>query len=123
MRIREIEAREHDFVVQLDKLLTASFVDIPIDFKIHYFKGETSDGDKGLYFAITTQISGTIYDKFKKVDPGVFLSDIEDEFIQEIVNELFLSGVTFLHVEKIRYNSIRKNSEDFYSKMMKVYPN
>lgn len=107
--IKELEIRDHEFVGQLQRLLDISFSDLRIGFKIKYFIGVNPKDMKLLCLSIDTRYLGNIYFKCKEMKPYEIPSDVEEDFINEVVNDLLTGGCTFLYVEKGKLMQVAKN--------------
>jgi len=103
MEVRVLEHRESEFVERLKTTLNEAFNPIGMSFDINYFIGEsTANKGKLLCFIIQCSKTGIIYEKIIEMKPHETPMDVEDNFVDMIVGELLLSGVTFLNIEKIR---------------------
>lgn len=102
MKIRILENRENDFVEHLKRMLNDFFTGTPFHFKVSYFVGEDTKGNKGLYFELSSTKTGSIYQNFAPVSSSQTPMDIEDELINKIINDFVLAGVSFINLEKLR---------------------
>jgi hypothetical protein len=98
--IRKIETIENEFVEQLQNMLHKSFPE-KISFTIQYYIGEDSKGIKGLYIEVISNAFGMVYMKAREMKNWEVVADIEQEFINAVINDLVLAGVSFLQVEAI----------------------
>lgn len=103
MKVRVIEVINNDFTGRLQRLLGETFGESKnIDFQVNYFIGENEEKDRGLYFLLTNNKFGHIYQKYVEMKDYETPLDVEDIFFNSIMNDLFLAGMTFLNVETIR---------------------
>lgn len=100
--MKRIETRENDFILHFKEMLENSFPN-PLGFKVEYYVGEDKKGVKGLYFKLTSKQFGPVYIKFDKFDDDedyhFSIFEKETKFINEIINDLVLAGVTFMKME------------------------
>ena len=112
MEVKVLEHRENEFVEHLRKMLGETFHTIPITFDINYFIGEdTSNGDKVLCFVLTSSKAGVIYEKLVSMKVFETPMDVEEDFVNQIVADLILAGVTFVNLEKIRISNFLQDKE------------
>jgi len=95
--MKRIETRHNEFVEHFKTMLSNSFPP-PLKYKVEYFVGEEK-GTRGLYFGLTSKVFGGLYNRWEEVLPHETIADIEDEFIDKVINDLVLAGITFLNVE------------------------
>ena len=122
MKIKELEIIENEFVEQLQGLLNSSFNGLPIGFQVRYLIGENELKERGLYFEITSTITKLVYSKFMKMNSYQTCADVEDIFMNSIMNDLILAGVTFLYTEKLKHFSLNNANEDAM-KLRKLFVN
>ena len=122
MNIKELEIIDNEFVEQLQGLLNNSFSGLPIGFQVKYIIGENELKERGLYFEITSKITNVVYGKFMKMKLYQILADLEDKFMNEVLNDLVLAGITFLYTEKLKYFSLNNANEDAM-KIRKLFVN
>ena len=96
--MKRIETRENEFVVQFKELLKNSFP-LVLNFKVDYYLGEDNNGKRGLYFTLTSKF-GRIYTKIQPMKDSQVVYDIEEEFMDKVINDLMLTGVTFMNVKE-----------------------
>jgi hypothetical protein len=94
--MKRIETRENEFVVQFKELLKNSFPHV-LDFKVDYFIGEEK-GVKGLYFTLTSRF-GRIYTKIEPMKDHQNIYDVEEPFMDKVINDLMLTGVTLMNIK------------------------
>lgn len=94
--IKKIETRENDFTMQLKEMLEESFP-LALGHEVIYIIGEDEEGRRGLYFELNSKKLGKLYSKFMEIETAVF--EIEHEFINKVINDLVLSGVSFMNVQ------------------------
>ena len=108
--MKRIETRENEFVVQFKELLKNSFP-LVLNFKVDYYLGEDNNGKRGLYFTLTSKF-GRIYTKIQPMKDSQVVYDIEEEFMDKVINDLMLTGVTFMNVKEFEsINSLRVENE------------
>ena len=93
--MKRIETRDNEFLVQFRTILQSSFPPA-LDFKVDYYLGEDK-GVRGLYFTMTSRF-GTIFTRVKVLESGQVVYDIEEEFMNVVINDLILNGVTLLNI-------------------------
>jgi len=96
--MKKIEARDNDFIVHFKEMLKESFPK-PLDFRVDYYVGEDDKGARGLYFHIESIQFGTIFSRFHELKPEQVVYDIEEEFINRVINDLVIAGVTIMNVK------------------------
>ena len=92
--MKRIETRDNEFLMQFRRSLQNSFPPA-LDLKVDYYLGEDK-GIKGLYFTIISRF-GLLFKRIEKLRPDQVVSDVEDEFMNAVIDELVLSGVTFFN--------------------------
>lgn len=122
MNIKELEIIDNEFVEQLQGLLNSSFSGLPIGFQVKYMIGENELKERGLYFEIESKITNVVYSKFMKMKPYQTPADLEDKFMNEVLNDLVLAGITFLYTEKLKHFSLNNANEDAM-KIRKLFVN
>lgn len=93
--MKRIETRDNEFVEQFRKTLEDSFP-IGLKFKVDYYLGEDK-GVQGLYFSISSKF-GRLFAKTKPLKSGQTVYDIEEEFMNAVINDLVINGVTFVNM-------------------------
>lgn len=106
MGIKKIEPIENEFIQQVRTLLMNAFPDF-LGFNVEYFIGE-DNGTMGLYIEIKSKMFGTVYRKKKNLKDPAFLMDIEENFINDVINDLVIFGIMFLNAESAKQ---KKQSE------------
>ena len=106
MSVKRIETIENVFVEQLKELLHNSFPKI-LGFDIEYFVGEDR-GVRGIYFEIISKPFGIVYKKHITMKPYETIMDIEDRFMNEVINDFVLAGITFMNADSVRQKEERK---------------
>lgn len=109
MGIKRIETMNNEFIGQIRTLLMNSFPDF-LGFEIEYFIGE-DNGTKGLYIEIKSKVFGSVYRKKKNLADRALVMDIEENFINEVINDLIIFGVVFLNGESVKQKK-QKEMED-----------
>lgn len=117
INLKELEIRDHEFVEQLKELLNISFSSLPTKFEIKLFTAIDPEGIRSMYFTIDTNLTGNIYIKRMDMKPFETPADIENDFINEVINDLILGGCTFLYTEKgkllQRINNLKPKTKNF----------
>lgn len=118
--IRKIETIENQFIEQIQSLLYNSFPKA-VGFKVNYCIGEEEqqEGKKGLYIEVISKKFGLVYKKFKPMLDHQVVADVEDMFINNVINDLILAGMTFLNAEAITKRTIDKIGHEVSSKEFK----
>ena len=93
--MKRIETRDNEFLMQFRNTIRDSFPPA-LDFKVDYYLGE-DNGVRGLYFIITSRF-GRLFTKIKNLKNGQVVYDIEEEFMNEVINDLIMNGVTFMNM-------------------------
>ena len=96
--MKRIETRENEFVVHFKEVLKNSFP-LVLNFRVDYYLGEDKNGKRGLYFTLTSKF-GRIYTKIQLMDDSQMVYDIEEEFMDKVINDLMLTGVTFMNIKE-----------------------
>ena len=99
--IKKVKTRENEFVFHLREILDKFFPE-PLGFEVEYYIGEDKRGTKGLYFNLTSNQFGKIYSKFGRFKDDNFEIDIlekEVAFVNEVIYDLVLAGVTLMKME------------------------
>ena len=117
MGIKRIETVNNEFIEQVKTLLSNSFPDF-FGFDVEYFIGE-DHGTKGLYIEIKSKMFGTVYRKKKNLKDRAFLMDIEENFINEVINDLVIFGIVFLNGESVKHRKEQEMQEAIRSKKFK----
>jgi hypothetical protein len=100
INLKELEILDHQFVEQLQELLNNSFSNLPTKFKVQLFTATDPYDIRSIYFTIDTNLTGNIYIKRVDMKPFEIPADVENDFINEVINDLILGGCTFLYTEK-----------------------
>ena len=90
--MKRIETRDNEFLMQFRKSLGSSFPPA-LDLKVDYYLGEEK-GVKGLYITITSRF-GTLYKKIMQLEPSHVVADVEEEFMNVVIDDLIMNGVSF----------------------------
>ena len=117
MEIKRIEIIKNEFVEQMRTLLMNAFPNF-FGFDIEYFIGE-DNGTKGLYIEIKSKMFGTVYRKKKNLKDRAFLMDIEEDFINEVINDLVTFGIVFLNGESVKQKREQEMNEAVRDKKFK----
>lgn len=103
--MKRIETRDNEFLMQFRKILGDSFPDV-LDFKVDYYLGEDK-GVTGLYFILTSRF-GRLFARTKPLKSGQTVYDIEEEFMNTVINDLIMNGITFVNMLAFESISNRK---------------
>jgi hypothetical protein len=71
----------------------------PLVYKVDCYLGEDRKGKRGLHFTLDCKPFGRVYSKFEYMLYGQTVDEFEDEFMNKVINDLVLAGVTFLNME------------------------
>ena len=93
--MKRIETRDNEFLMQLREILRNSFPPA-LDFKVDYYLGEDK-GVKGLYFILTSKF-GRLFARTRPLKSGQVVYDIEEEFMNTVINDLVMNGITFVNM-------------------------
>ena len=96
--MKKIEARDNEFIMHFKGVLKDSFPK-PLDFKVDYYLGEDDKGTRGLYFYLESKQFGPIFSRFQGMKPSEVVYDIEEEFMNKVINDLVLAGVAMLNIK------------------------
>jgi hypothetical protein len=95
--MKRIEKLENDFVLHFTEMLKESFPSL-LKFKVDYYLGEVK-GKRRLCFEIENNYSGRIFSRYHELKSHEVVADIEDTFINLLVNDLVMVGVTLLNIQ------------------------
>ena len=118
MTIKRIETISNEFVEQLESSLHSSFPK-QIRFKVDYYIGEDSDSIRGLYIEIISSLFGTLYMRVQQMKNWETVGDVEDSFMNSVINDLVLAGISFLQGEAIMYKGAINLNEAIRAKKFK----
>ena len=99
--MKRIETRDNEFLTQFRQSLRDSFP-LALALEVDYYLGEDND-KQGLYFIMTSRF-GRIYTNIKPIKKGQVVYDVEEEFMNTVINDLILTGITFMNT--IAFESI-----------------
>ena len=106
MKINKIKNVKNELIEQIKKMLLSSFPKAFV-FKIEYFTGEEPlTNTRGLFINIVSDKYGLIYTKNQSMKSHETLYDIEEPFVNNVINDLVLIGLTILTNEAIRKQKI-----------------
>jgi len=111
MKVKVLEDRNNEFVEHLKMVLNTTFHSMPMNFTVEYFVGEDVKGIKGLYFILSSSKAGSIYEKITPMKEFETPLDIEENFVNQIISDLVLAGITFVNLEKLRINAFLQQKE------------
>ena len=92
--MKRIETRDNEVLTQFRQSLKDSFPSA-LDMRVDYYLGEEDDKQQ-LCFSLTSRF-GKIYSNTKVLQRGQLVSDVEEEFMNILINDLILNGITFLN--------------------------
>lgn len=118
MKVKRIETIRNEFVEQLESTLHTSFPK-QLRFKIDYYIGEDDNSTRGLYIEVISKVFGILYMKVCQMKDWETIGDIEDEFMNNVINDLLLAGVSFLQTEAIMYRGVENLNEAIRAKKFK----
>lgn len=102
MKVKVLEIRKNSFVRRLQKMLNETFSGGGIVFKINYFLGESESGNKGIFFILTNNKFGSLYEKYAELKDHETPLDVEEAFIDSIINDFVFYGITALSDIKMK---------------------
>lgn len=111
-KMKRIETRDNEFLMQLRNMFRDSFPRV-LKFKVDYYLGEDK-GVTGLYFILTSKF-GRLFAKTKPLMSGQTVYDVEDEFMNEVINDLVMNGIIFANIlafESIDYNKVNNDIQE-----------
>jgi len=94
-KMKRIETRDNEFLFQFRDTLRDSFTHA-LDLTVDYYVGEDK-GVRGLYFTITSKF-GMLYNKHVKLKNGETVYDVEEPFMDKVINDFVLQGISFLNL-------------------------
>lgn len=93
--MKKIDALDNEFLIQFRQQLRDSFP-VALALEVDYYLGEDDNGKRGLYFTIVSRF-GRIYTRIQMFSGGQLIYDVEEEFMNAVINDLILNGITFLN--------------------------
>jgi len=114
--MKRIETRDNEFLMQFRKSLQDSFPPA-LDLKVDYYLGEDK-GVKGLYITITSKF-GTLYRKIIQLEPSHVVADVEEEFMNIIIDDLVTHGITFFNLMAFESVDPRRVDNEIKAKYFK----
>ena len=114
--MKRIETRDNEFLMQFRKSLGSSFPPA-LDLKVDYYLGE-DEGVKGLYIIIASRF-GMLYRKVMQLKPSHVVADVEEEFMNIVIDDLIMNGITFFNL--LAFDSVdpRKVNLEIHAKEFK----
>lgn len=97
-KIIKIKSLDHAFIKQLNQLLDRSFPNV-VKFSAEYYLGKNSNDKKGLYGEIKSSVLGTIYQKRKQMKEYELVSDLEEDFISDMINDFIIRGILTFNMD------------------------
>jgi hypothetical protein len=116
--MKRIETRDNEFLMQFRKTIRSSFPPA-LDFQVDYYLGEDK-GVQGLYFSITSRF-GRIYTRIRNLKEGELVYEIEDEFMNQVINDLIINGLTLLNINAFESVSPERVGVEVKAKLFKHY--
>ena len=104
MIVKKLETIHNEVIEQLNELLYNSFskkMKVSIEYYIGEQDKQESEGKKGLYIEIISNLFGVIYERFELLKDHEVIADIENEFINKVINDFVLSGISFFNVQSM----------------------
>lgn len=114
--MKRIETRDNEFLMQFRKSVGSSFPPA-LDLKVDYYLGEDK-GIKGLYITITSRF-GILYRKIMQLKPSYVVADVEEEFMNIVIDELIMNGITFFNLLAFDSVNPRKVEKEIKAKEFK----
>ena len=99
--IRKIEPRNNEFVTTFRKMVESTFPAV-LGYRVEYNLGEDQNGIRGLHFEMTSKMFGTLYQKFGIMEPHQTVADIEEEFMNIIINDFIIAGIGLFNFERFK---------------------
>ena len=94
-KMKRIETRDNEFLMQFRDTLRDSFPHA-LKLTVDYYVGEDK-GVRGLYFTLTSRF-GLLYSRTIKMKDGETVLDVEEPFMDKVINDLVLQGISFLNL-------------------------
>lgn len=94
-KMKRIETRDNEFLEQFRDTLRDSFPDA-LNLTIDYYLGEDK-GVRGLHFTIISRF-GLIYSKTTKMKDGETVLDVEEPFMNNVINDFIMQGISFFNL-------------------------
>lgn len=114
--MKRIENRDNEFLVQFRKSLRSSFPDA-LNIKVDYYLGE-EQGTRGLYLTISSRF-GMLYRKIMQLQGAQLPSDVEEEFMNVILDDLIMKGIAFFNMQAFDSVDPKKVEKEIYAKTFK----
>jgi len=111
--MKRIETRDNEFLEQFRASLRSSFPDA-LHFKVDYYLGE-NQGVRGLYFVISSKV-GTVFTRIKPLGRSQVVADVEEEFMNEVIDSLVMTGVTFANLKEFESISPERVNHEVLAK-------
>lgn len=105
--IKKIESRDNEFIRHFKEMLETHFPSV-FNYKVVYIIGEDEKGRRGLYFELISKLFGSIYSRFEEIKSYETVYDHEEEFINNVINDFVLGGITLMNIES---NEKRRNEK------------
>jgi len=109
--MKKIETRDNEFVIHFREVLKTHFPSI-FRYRVQYMLGEDREGRRGLYFELKSELIGEIYSRFEELGSHETPFDHEEEFINNVINDLVLSGITLMNIEAHEKNRNEKVAKE-----------
>jgi len=118
--IRKIESRSNEFVVTLKKMIEVTFPAV-LGYQVEYSLGEDQNGIKGLHFELTSKIFGKMYEKFAIMESHQTILDIEEDFMNIIINDFIIAGIGLFNLERFKEMQNKETAESIMKTPFKRY--
>lgn len=103
MNVTVKQILKNDLIEHLNRVLYRTFLDMPMSFVISYFIGENDQKKDFLCITISSgKTAEIIYKRVTQIPLGKVYSDIEAEFVDDVLNEIFIAGIGLFNIEYIR---------------------
>lgn len=118
--IRKIENRNNDFVTTFRNMVRTTFPAV-LGYQVEYSLGEDQNGLRGLHFKMTSSLFGTIYEKFGIMESHQTVSDIEEEFMNIIINDFIIAGIGLYNFDKFKEMQNEKAGKSIVAQPFRRY--
>lgn len=108
MRIKKIEDIGGIFEEHLSKMLFDVFHSQNVNFTVDYFIGENMQKQRYVCFVISSNIAENVYEKITELLPHQVVSDVEEQFQDQIIADLVISGIAVMQSNKVRMDNLTR---------------
>jgi len=109
---------DNEFIMHFKEMLRTHFPPI-FGYKVKYIIGEDKKGNRGLYFELRSNKFGLLYAHFEKLDSHMIVSDIETDFMNNVINDFILGGITLMNIESHNQKQNEMVNHDIMNKSFK----